>query len=337
MQGCVWTGCGWTAWSRLVQIHCAIATWCPSWHPRPTPAPASSRMSPSPSFRRRATVVWQSCTAPAAAPTTTRGAGVASRAEVAELRELGRWRRRGHRKNPPQAGSGWRKCPEVGLYDTAGTFPRQLTAFARHTDLVTDVCAISAQSFASASLDGSLLLWDIRVGLEPAARAGFALSGEPPRGAGTGVGLCSIAAAHGRGLLLCGDLSGGLVLFDTRALARPLARLQPARGALVRLRLWEECGASGGQGQVGGALIAAAASSEDGLCSLTLSGPISGLASRAGPPLRALRSSGGEGAPPLCYDIARALGGGAAVFAACGAEGVTRFRSTRSEVPVGDT
>ncbi|CAE7870071.1 GIP, partial [Symbiodinium necroappetens] len=62
---------------------------------------------------------------------------------------------------------------EVGLYDAALSPPRGLSACAGHWDFVADVCAISAQSFASASLDGSLLLWDLRSGLGPTAKAGF--------------------------------------------------------------------------------------------------------------------------------------------------------------------
>ncbi|CAE8602660.1 unnamed protein product [Polarella glacialis] len=93
---------------------------------------------------------------------------------------------------------------------------------------------------------------DIRVGLQPAARANF--------GDFTPAGLSSLAAAPGRGaagmgLLLCGSLVGELCLFDARSLGKPLARPPSVGGAAVRLRLWEE-----GAEQV----VAAVASSQDG-------------------------------------------------------------------------
>lgn len=218
---------------------------------------------------------------------------------------------------------------EVGLYDTATPPLRPITTFSRHTGFVAGVTAMSAQTFASVSLDASLLLWDIRVGLKPAASAGFgglaphaeAPSLPPATQAGGGGeagisspvgGLASVAAARGQ-LLLCGSLGGELFLFDARALQKPLARPGHAKGAVVRVQLWEE----------GEALCAALATSEEGLCSLSIGGEYG-----CGSPLRALGAEGAVAKPTLCYDAARALGGGD-VLAACGTGGVTRFRLAR--------
>lgn len=56
--------------------------------------------------------------------------------------------------------------------------PRPLTVFSGHSDFVADVCATSPQSFASVSLDETLLLWDRR----------WVGKGSPQRGLSLGSG-----------------------------------------------------------------------------------------------------------------------------------------------------
>eukprot|EP00434_Breviolum_minutum_P034890 symbB.v1.2.030884.t1/scaffold3525.1/size55316/2 len=139
-------------------------------------------------------------------------------------------------------------CHEVGLYDVA-LEPRPLTACQGHFDFVTDLCSISSQSFASVAMDGSLLLWDFRQA-GPCSKGGFGAKGAPRS-------LCSVASS--RGMLLCGSLQGDLCFFDLRNMAEPLMRPPSTRGAVVRLQLWPS------EGQ----LVAAVASAEEGLSSLT--------------------------------------------------------------------
>ncbi|CAL1150929.1 unnamed protein product [Cladocopium goreaui] len=142
-------------------------------------------------------------------------------------------------------------CHEIGLYDVAFD-PRPLTTCQGHFDFVADLCSISSQSFASVGMDGSMLLWDFR-SPGPCSKAGFGAKGAPES-------LSSVASS--RGLLLCGSLGGDLCFFDLRNLSEPLMRPPSVRGAVVRLQLWP----------LREQLVAAVASSEEGLCSLSVGG-----------------------------------------------------------------
>ncbi|CAK0837499.1 unnamed protein product, partial [Prorocentrum cordatum] len=190
---------------------------------------------------------------------------------------------------------------EVCLYDTAASPARPLAVCSARAGFVADVCTTSEHTFASASLDGALCLWDVRVGLDPAASAGFGGAGLPR------AGLSSVAAL-GDSMLMCGSLAGELFLFDPRELSRPYVALPSVAGAVVRLRLWASCGSQA---------IAA----------------VSSLRGRLGPGAEdrlRLQGRGGRGAaegpedrPRRCYDVVQAAGASSTALA-CGAWGVTR-------------
>eukprot|EP00435_Cladocopium_sp_Y103_P066950 s286_g29.t1 len=197
-------------------------------------------------------------------------------------------------------------CHEIGLYDVA-LDPRPLTACQGHFDFVADLCSISSQSFASVGMDGSMLLWDFR-SPGPCSKAGFGAKGAPES-------LSSVATS--RGLVLCGSLRGDLCFFDLRKLSEPLMRPPSVRGAVVRLQLWPVREQQ---------LVAAVASSEEGLCSLTVGGSCAtGVLhpARYQPPLEE---------PRLFYDVACAgcygAGPGHVIFA-CSDGGVTRFQAAQ--------
>lgn len=209
---------------------------------------------------------------------------------------------------------------EVALYDVAAESPRSLAVCSSHSDLVVDVCSLSAQTCASAGLDGALLIWDLRCAQKPASRASF--------GDAQVSGLSSVTAPRGSRLLVCGSLTGEMTLFDSRAASRPLSRLHAAAGAVVRLLVWM-AGPSD-------ALIAAVSCAEQGLCSVAFE--LHDGKARSSPVQRAsyrdYRGSIGEGTGQQlrrCYDVARPLGGADAVLA-CGEWGITRYRVVRTAV-----
>lgn len=196
---------------------------------------------------------------------------------------------------------------EVGIYDIAASRPRPLAACSGHRDLVADVSSMTPQTFASASLDGQMLLWDLRAGIKPTGAAGFGGIGMPHS-------LTAISGTHQQ-KLICGSLVGDLYLFDARIMSGPLVQLPSACGAVVRLGLWPKAQ---------GALMAAVATSEEGLCSLDLRGDFADCNLQ-----RAIysKSIGGQVTEPavrLWYDIAWLPQTGGGVLA-CGASGVTRF------------
>jgi len=150
---------------------------------------------------------------------------------------------------------------EVGLYDVTTVPPRPLATCSQHTNLVADVCALTAQTCASASLDGTSLLWDVRAGPSAVARAACQDDEFISM-----AGLCSVA---GSGMLLmCGSLAGELFLFDSRKLCDPVARPPSVGGAAVRIQLWSDVRTAG----AGNSVLAAVLSSEEGLCSARFNG-----------------------------------------------------------------